>query len=280
MREIEAAAITAEVAEMCREANMVLEDDIIGALEEAREREEAPAGRKVLQQLLDNASIAAREKVPLCQDTGTAVFFIEWGQEVLLRGGTLESAINEGVRRGYREGYLRKSMVGDPLKRVNTGDNTPAMIHLDLVGGDRVKLSFMPKGGGSENMSALKMLKPADGAEGVGKFVLRQVEEAGPNSCPPLIVGVGIGGTFDLVPLLAKRALLRPVGQPHPDPYYAALEQNILTKINRSGIGPQGFGGRITALAVHVETFATHMASLPVAVNLGCHAYRRATRVL
>ena len=280
MRQIDAQAISDVVAEMCREANVFLGADVIEALEKALAEEESPAGRDVLKQLLENVEIARSEQVPLCQDTGFAVFFVEWGQEVHLKGGSLEAAINEGVRTGYREGYLRKSIVADPLERVNTGDNTPAVIHTSLVPGDRVRITFAPKGGGSENMSALRMLKPADGVEGVVDFVINQVRAAGPNPCPPIIVGVGLGGTFEQVALLAKKALLRPLGRPHPEPLYAGLERRILEKVNDLGIGPQGFGGRITALAVHIETYPAHIASLPVAVNINCHAARHATRVI
>ena len=280
MRQIEAEAISDLVAEMCREANVFLGEDVVLALERALAREESPAGRDVLEQLLENVEIARSERIPICQDTGFAVFFVEWGQEVLLTGGSLEQAINEGVRTGYREGYLRKSIVADPLERVNTGDNTPAVIHTFLVPGDKVRITFAPKGGGSENMSALGMLKPSDGVEGVIDFVVSRIREAGPNPCPPIIVGVGLGGTFEKVALLAKKALLRPLGRPHPVPLYADLEQRILDKINNLGIGPQGFGGRITALAVHIETFPAHIASLPVAVNINCHAARHASRVI
>lgn len=280
MRQIDAQAISDVVAEMCREANVFLGEDVIEALEKALAEEESPAGRDVLRQLLENVEIARSEQIPLCQDTGFAVFFVEWGQEVHLKGGSLEAAINEGVRTGYREGYLRKSIVADPLERVNTGDNTPAVIHTSLVPGDRVRITFAPKGGGSENMSALRMLKPADGVEGVIDFVVNRVRAAGPNPCPPVIVGVGLGGTFEKVALLAKKALLRPLGRPHPEPLYAGLERRILEKVNDLGIGPQGFGGRITALAVHIETYPAHIASLPVAVNINCHAARHATRVI
>ena len=279
MREIAAATISEQVAEMCQEANIYLGEDVYNALREALSREESPTGKEVLQQLIENVEIARNEQIPICQDTGFAVFFVEWGQEVHLTGGTLEEAIHEGVRRGYKEGYLRKSIVTDPLfKRVNTGDNTPAVIHLEMVPGDKVKIAFAPKGGGSENMSSVKMLKPSDGAEGVINFVVNHVRDAGPNPCPPIVVGVGIGGTFEKVAVLAKQALLRPVGQPHPDPAFAGLEQKILEKINNLGIGPQGFGGRITALAVHIETFPSHIASMAAAVNINCHACRHVER--
>lgn len=280
LRQIKASAITEVVAEMCREANIYLGDDLVDALKGALQREESPAGREALQQLIENEKIARTEQIPLCQDTGFAVFFVEWGQDLHLTGGSLEEAINEGVRRGYRDSWLRKSIVADPLKRINTGDNTPAVIHTALVPGERVKISFAPKGGGSENMSRLAMLRPSDGREGVIDFVLRCVREAGPNPCPPVVVGIGIGGTFDQVAVIAKKALFRPLGRPHPDPYYAALEQELLEKINELGVGPQGFGGRVTALAVHIETYAAHIASLPVAVNLNCHAARHAERII
>ncbi|HHX87435.1 MAG TPA: fumarate hydratase [Firmicutes bacterium] len=244
------------------------------------ETEESPPGKEVLKQLIENVRIAREERVPLCQDTGFSVFFVDWGQEVHLTGGTLEEAINEGVRRGYQEGYLRKSVVKDPLNRVNTGDNTPAVIYVNLVSGDKVRIRFAPKGGGSENMSTVKMLKPADGVNGVVDFVVNHVKQAGPNPCPPIVVGVGIGGTFDKVAVLAKQALLRPVGQPNPDPFYADLEKKILEEINDLGIGPQGFGGRVTALAVHIETFPSHIASMAAAVNINCHAARHQERVL
>jgi fumarate hydratase subunit alpha len=281
MRELAGAEISAQVAQMCREANIYLGEDVYRALQQAVEREESPTGKEVLRQLIENVAIARGEQIPICQDTGFAVFFVEWGQEVHLTGGTLEEAIHEGVRRGYEEGFLRKSIVDDPLrKRVNTGDNTPAVIHLRLVAGDKVKIAFAPKGGGSENMSAVKMLNPSDGVDGVINFVVSHVREAGPNPCPPIVVGVGIGGTFDMVAVLAKKALFRPLGQPHPDPFFAALEQQVLAKINDLGIGPQGFGGRITALAVHIETFPSHIASMAAAVNLNCHACRHVERVI
>lgn len=230
--------------------------------------------------MVENANIAAAESLPMCQDTGVAVVFVEMGQDVHLINGDFTEAINEGVRRGYREGYLRKSMVGHPLERVNTGDNTPAVIHLKLVPGDQIKITVAPKGGGSENMSALKMLKPAEGVEGVKKFVLDTIRNAGPNPCPPLIIGVGIGGTMEKCALLAKEALLRPVGQPHPLPDIAKLEQELLVSINRLGIGPSGLGGITTALAVHIEIFGSHIASLPVAVNINCHAARHKSVVI
>lgn len=230
--------------------------------------------------MVENANIAATESIPMCQDTGVAVIFVELGQNVHLVNGDLSEAINQGVKKGYQEGYLRKSMVGHPLERVNTGDNTPAVIHLKMVPGDQIKITVAPKGGGSENMSALKMLKPAEGVEGVKKFVLDTVRNAGPNPCPPLIIGVGIGGTMEKCALLAKEALLRPVGQPHSLPDIAKLEQELLAGINRMGIGPSGLGGVTTALAVHIEIFGSHIASLPVAVNINCHAARHKSVVI
>ena len=280
MRELKADYITEQVAEMCVEANIHLGEDVMKALQQGLELEESPTGRKVLEQLIENLEIARNEQISICQDTGFAVFFVEWGQEVRLTGGSLEEAINEGVRRGYEQGYLRKSIVSDPLNRVNTGDNTPAVIHTRLVPGDQVKIQFAPKGGGSENMSTVKMLKPSDGVDGFVNFVVNHVKEAGPNPCPPIVVGVGIGGTFEKVALLAKKALMRNVGEPNPDPFYAELEQTILKKINNLGIGPQGFGGRVTALAVHIETFPSHIASMAAAVNINCHACRHLERVL
>ncbi len=280
MRQVEALTITNLVAEMCQEANIFLGDDVVNALKKALTQEESPAGKEVLKQLIENLEIARNEQIPVCQDTGFAVFFVEWGQEVHLTGGSLEDAINEGVRKGYREGYLRKSIVADPLERVNTGDNTPAVIYTSLVPGDKVKITFAPKGGGSENMSTVKMLKPSDGVDGVVDFVVNHVKESGPNPCPPIVVGVGIGGTFDKVAVMAKKALVRPLGQPHPEPFYADLEQRILKKINDLGIGPQGFGGRVTALAVHIETFPAHIASLAAAVNINCHVARHVERVI
>jgi fumarate hydratase subunit alpha len=280
LRQVEALTITNLVAEMCQEANIFLGDDVVNALKKALTQEESPAGKEVLKQLIENLEIARNEQIPVCQDTGFAVFFVEWGQEVHLTGGSLEDAINEGVRKGYREGYLRKSIVADPLERVNTGDNTPAVIYTSLVPGDKVKITFAPKGGGSENMSTVKMLKPSDGVDGVVDFVVNHVKESGPNPCPPIVVGVGIGGTFDKVAVMAKKALVRPLGQPHPEPFYADLEQRILKEINDLGIGPQGFGGRVTALAVHIETFPAHIASLAAAVNINCHVARHVERVI
>ncbi len=281
MREIAASTISDHVAEMCEEANIYLGEEEFQALKDALETEESPTGREVLKQLIENVEIARNEQIPICQDTGFAVFFVEWGQELHLTGGTLEEAINAGVRRGYDEGYLRKSIVDDPLyDRKNTGDNTPAVIYTDIVPGDKVKIAFAPKGGGSENMSTVKMLKPSDGEDGLVDFVVNHVKAAGPNPCPPIVVGVGIGGTFDKVAVQAKKALFRPVGTPHADSRFAALEKKILNKINDLGVGPQGFGGRTFALAVHIETYPSHIASMAAAVNINCHACRHLERTL
>jgi fumarate hydratase subunit alpha len=280
LRFIDAATITATVAELCQKANYELGEDVLRAFNEALDQEISLTGKDVLQQLLENARIAREEQVPMCQDTGFAVVFLEIGQEVMITGGDLYEAVNEGVRRGYRDGYLRKSIVDHPLRRKNTGDNTPAVIHTRIVPGDKLRIVVAPKGGGSENMSGLRMLKPAEGVEGVKNFVIEQVRAAGPNPCPPVVVGVGIGGTFEKAALLAKEALLRPLGQSHPDAEVAALEKELLEAINNLGIGPQGLGGRITALAVHVEVYPCHIASLPVAVNINCHASRHKEAVL
>ena len=280
MREIKAEIISDEVARICEEANLYLGEDVEHALKDSINKEESPTGKAVLEQLEENINIARNEEIPICQDTGFAVFFVEWGQDAQLTGGSLQEAIDEGVRRGYDKGYLRKSIVKDPLQRTNTGDNTPSVVNLEMVPGDRVKIAFAPKGGGSENMSIVKMLKPSDGYEGVVNFVVNHVKEAGPNPCPPIVVGVGIGGTFERSALLAKKALIREVGKPNPESFYAEMEKEMLEKINDLGIGPQGFGGRITALSVHVETYPCHIASLPVAVNINCHANRHAEVVI
>jgi fumarate hydratase subunit alpha len=277
MRAIAYSDIVTHVADLCIQAARDLPADVRDALASSAARENSPRAVSLLGQCLDNADIAARERMPICQDTGFAVFFIEMGAEVHIAGGLLGDAIAEGTARGYTEGYLRKSIVDDPLfDRVNSGDNTPPVIHLSIVPGDHLRIVLAPKGGGSENMSAVAMLKPADGRAGVADFVVDTVVRAGGNPCPPTIVGVGIGGTFEMVTLLAKRALLRKVGEPNPDERYAALEQEILERINASGVGPQGLGGKTTALAVHIETHPCHIASLPVAVNLNCHAARHA----
>ncbi len=281
MREIGFDAIVEAVARLCQEANYFLGEDVLDALKRAGEAEESPNGREVLGRLLDNAEIAARERVPLCQDCGTAVVFLELGQDVRIVGGDLYAAVEEGVRRGYTQGYLRNSMVRQPYsERVNTRDNTPPIIHTEIARGDHLKIIVAPKGGGSENMSRLGMLKPAEGRQGVIDFVVEAVGEAGSNPCPPTIVGVGIGGTAEKAMLLAKKALLRRVGERHADPEVAQLEGEILGRVNSLGIGPQGFGGRITSLAVHVEIFPAHIASLPVAVNLQCHSARHKEAVL
>jgi fumarate hydratase subunit alpha len=274
MREIPVRHIAEALRRMAVEANTELGQDVLDAFARFQAAEESPTGRDILDQLRENARIAREEKLPLCQDTGFAVVFVELGQDVHLTGGDLYEAVNDGVRRGYQEGYLRKSIVADPLRRKNTGDNTPAVVHVKLVPGEHVKLTFAPKGGGSENMSGVAMLRPADGVEGVKRFVLDRVSQAGPNPCPPTVVGVGIGGTFEVAAYLAKLALLRPLGQRHPDPYYAALEEELLSAVNRLGIGPAGLGGTTTSLDVHVEVHPCHIASLPVAVNIQCHSAR------
>jgi len=275
MRVIHVSRITDAVERICIEANCELSEDVMEALRKGLEMEESEIGREVLKRILENAEVARRERLPICQDCGTAVLWVEVGEDLRVEGGSIEEAINEGVRRGYSKGYLRRSIVSDPLfDRVNTGDNTPAIIHYRVVPGDRLRIVFMPKGGGSENMSALRMLTPAEGVEGLKKFVLETVERAGPNPCPPLIVGVGVGGNFETAAILAKRALMRRVGEPHPSPRVAQLENELLEEINSLGIGPQGLGGRITALAVHIEVYPCHIASLPAAVNLQCHAAR------
>ena len=279
MREIKAAAVTEAVAALCIEANAHLPADVEAALAAARAAEPWPLAKHTLGLLEKNLEMANACALPICQDTGMAVVFAELGQEVHI-DGDFEAAVNEGVRRGYGEGYLRKSIVGDPLRRVNTGDNTPAALHLRLVPGDKLRLTVAPKGFGSENMSRLAMLRPADGVEGVERFVLETVRLAGPNPCPPMVLGVGIGGSFDGVALLAKQALLRPLDEPNPDEYYAALEKKLLAAVNELGIGPQGFGGKTTALGLAIETAPTHVAGLPVAVNVSCHATRRASAEL
>jgi fumarate hydratase subunit alpha len=268
------------VERLCIEANYHLPGDVKCAIESCRACEDSAFAQSVLDKIIENYAIADRENVPICQDTGMACVFLEVGQEVHFVGGGLYEAIHEGVRKGYGEGYLRKSVVADPIRRGNTGDNTPAMIHTDIVPGDRVKITVGPKGFGSENMSAIKMLKPSDGLEGIKKFVLDTVEAAGPNPCPPMVVGVGIGGTFEKAAYLAKKALMRPLDIPNPDPYYARLEGELLEKINALGIGPQGFGGMTTALGLNIEVLPTHIAGMPCAVNIGCHATRHKTEVL
>lgn len=280
MRTIPADQITREIQRLSVEANSYLGEDILKAFQSFRRSEESPLGRDILDQLIENARIAAEEQVAICQDTGFAVIFMELGQDVCVTGGDIREAVNEGVRRGYTEGYLRKSIVSDPLRRVNTGDNTPAILYVDMVPGDKITITVAPKGGGSENMSRIKMLKPADGARGVKDFVVETVQVAGSNPCPPVIVGVGIGGTFDKCAQLAKKALLRELGTTHADPYYAAMESELLQAVNNLGIGPQGLGGRTTALGVHIEAFPCHIASLPVAVNMQCHVARHKSVII
>lgn len=274
MREIEAAEITEEIARLSMEANFVLEEDVQKALETGGENEESPVGKEIFRQILENSAIAKTEKMPICQDTGLAVIFVELGQEVHIVGGDFEAAINEGVKKGYTEGYLRKSVLADPVKGGNTGDNTPAIIHLRVVPGDRIKVWVVPKGGGSENMSRIAMMKPADGVEGIKRFVVEGVREASGNPCPPVVVGVGIGGSFEKCAYLAKKALLRPIGSRHEDEFYADIEKELLKLVNDTGVGPMGLGGRVTALAVHIEAAPRHIASFPVALNINCHAAR------
>ena len=276
MKIISAAAITEVVARLCIQANTRLPDDVAAALAKSRQEEPWPLARDMLGLLWDNMELAGARELPICQDTGMACVFVELGQQVHIEGD-FEQAVNEGVRRGYGEGYLRKSIVADPLRRVNTGDNTPAAITLRLVPGDGCTITVVPKGFGSENMSRLAMLKPADGMEGVVRFVVETVRLAGPNPCPPIVLGVGVGGSFDKVAALAKHALLRPIGQPHPDPFYAALEARLLEEVNALGIGPQGFGGKTTCLGLAIEQAPTHVAGLPVAANVSCHVTSRAT---
>lgn len=276
MRQIEAAKVTETIKKLCIDANYYLGADIRNKLNKAHEEEDWDIAKGIISKIIKNADIAKNEAMPMCQDTGMACVFIEMGQEVNVINGSLEDAINEGVRQGYEEGYLRKSVVKDPLDRVNTKDNTPAIIYYDIVPGDKFKVTVAPKGFGSENMSQIKMLKPSDGLEGVKNFILKVVEEAGPNPCPPIVVGVGIGGTFDKAANLAKKALIRPVDIRNKNSFYADLENEMLEKINELGIGPQGFGGKTTALAVNIETYPTHIAGLPVAVNINCHATRHA----
>ena len=280
MRNISVHEITKNIKEMCIEANHFLSSDMKKVFEEAVTREEAPLGKQILNQLEENLKIAAEDMIPICQDTGMAVIFIKVGQDVHFEDGNLTNAVNEGVRQGYTEGYLRKSVVRDPLDRVNTGDNTPAMIYYDIVPGDKLEITVAPKGAGSENMSQIKMLKPSDGEQGVKDFVLWAVENAGPNPCPPIVVGVGVGGTFDKAAFLAKKALTRDLDTPNPNPFWAAMEKELLDKINALGIGPQGLGGKTTALAVNIEQMPAHIASLPVAVNINCHVARHETEVI
>jgi len=280
MKEINVNLITEQLKEMCIEANHFLSEDMKKALEQGKEQETSDLGKKILNQLQENLEIAAQDMIPICQDTGMAVVFVEIGQDVHLVGGKLEDAINEGVRRGYVEGFLRKSVVNDPIIRENTKDNTPAIIHYDIVEGSQVKITIAPKGFGSENMSRVFMLKPADGIEGVKEAILTAVKEAGPNACPPMVVGVGVGGTFEKCALMAKKALLRKVGSHSEIEYVADLEKEMLDQINHLRIGPGGLGGKTTALAVNIDTYPTHIAGLPVGINICCHVNRHVTRVI
>lgn len=280
MRIIDVKDVTRNVREMCIEANHFLSDDMKCALDRAASEEESPLGRQILGQLQENMKIAGEDMIPICQDTGMTVVFMEIGQDVHFEGGILEDAINEGVRRGYLEGYLRKSVVKDPIERENTKDNTPAVIHYEIVPGEQVKITVAPKGFGSENMSRVFMLKPADGIEGVKNAILTAVKDAGPNACPPMVVGVGVGGTFEKCAIMAKKALARSISERSPIPYVRAMEEELLQKINATGIGPGGLGGRTTALAVNINTYPTHIAGLPVAINICCHVNRHAVRIL
>ncbi len=281
MRRVHVEEIIEAVRDLTIEANCKLPEESVEAFKEALKREESPLGREVLSQIVENAKVASEEGMPYCQDTGVTVIFLEVGQEVVIEGGSLIDAVNEGVRRATKEGYLRASMVWDPVfERKNTGDNTPAVVHTEIVPGDRVRIVVAPKGAGSENTSRIAMLKPADGWEGVKRFVLETVKLAGPNACPPLTVGVGIGGNFEYCAYLAKKAILRPYGKRHPDPLIAKVEEELLEDINKLGLGPMGFGGTVTAVDVKVEMFPCHIASLPVAVNIQCHATRHAERVI
>lgn len=280
MRIINSDEITQTVCNMCIKANCYLNNDIRSAIEKNIADEKSDVGRVILDKLLQNANIAAQKEVPICQDTGMAVFFVEIGKDVFIEGESLTEAINKGVAKGYTDGYLRKSVVKDPLNRINTKDNTPAVIYYDFTDGDKIKLTFAPKGFGSENKGALKMLNPSDGVEGVIDFVIDTVRKAGPNPCPPMVVGVGIGGTMDKVCVLAKKALTRDINTSNPNPFYAELEEKLLTEINRLGIGAAGLGGTTTALGVNIETFPTHIAGLPAAVNINCHATRHAVAII
>lgn len=280
MRTLSTDEIIKNVKEMCIEANLYLSEDMATAIRSSKEQETGILGKQILGQLCENMEIAKEEEIPICQDTGMAVFFLKLGQDLHIEGMNLTDAINEGVRQGYTEGYLRKSVVADPLFRENTKDNTPAIIHYDIVPGDRLEILVAPKGFGSENMSRIFMLKPADGVEGVKEAILNAVTDAGPNACPPVVVGVGIGGDFEKAAIMAKKALTRNVSEGSPIPHIRELEEELLDKINHTGIGPGGLGGKVTALAVNIETYATHIAGLPVAVNMCCHVNRHCTRVL
>lgn len=280
IRTVNTELLTENIKEMCIQANHYLAPDMEKAMREAYDKESKPLAKQILGQLLENLDIAGEDMIPICQDTGMAVVFLKIGQDVHFEGGSVEEAVNEGVRRGYEEGYLRKSVVGDPLLRVNTKDNTPAVIHYEIVPGDQVEITLAPKGFGSENMSKICMLKPADGAEGVKEAILNTVREAGPNACPPVVVGVGIGGTFEKAAILAKKALTRKIGTHSPLPHIKEMEEELLAKINEIGLGPAGLGGDTTALAVNINTYATHIAGLPVAVNMCCHVNRHIVRTI
>ena len=280
MREIEVSKITDVIERLCIDANNHLPCDVKAAIERCRACEDGEIACGVLDNIIENYNIADRENVPICQDTGMACVFLEIGQDVHFVGGDLRAAVDEGVRRGYDKGYLRKSVVGDPVRRGNTGDNTPAMLYTEIVPGDQVKITVGPKGFGSENMSAIRMFKPSAGLQGIKDFILETVENAGPNPCPPMVIGVGIGGTFDKAALLAKKAIMRPLDTHHPDPFYAELEDEMLEKVNALGIGPQGFGGKTTAIGLNIETLPTHIAGMPCAININCHVTRHKTEVL
>jgi len=280
MREISVKTITDVVERLCIDANTHLPGDVKCAIENCRACEDGSIAKGVLDKIIENYNIADQENVPICQDTGMACVFLEIGQDVHLVDGDLTEAVNEGVRRGYTNGFLRKSVVADPIRRGNTGDNTPAMLYTEIVPGENVKITVGPKGFGSENMSQIRMFKPSAGLQGIKDFILEAVEAAGPNPCPPIVVGVGLGGTFDKAALLAKKAIMRPLDQRNPDPYYAALEAEMLEKVNALGIGPQGFGGKTTAIALNIETMATHIAGMPCAININCHVTRHKTEVL
>lgn len=280
MREIQVSQITDVIERLCIEANEHLPGDVKDAIQTCRACEDWDIAQGVLDQIIENYEIADQQNVPICQDTGMACVFLEIGQDVHITGGDLTDAVNEGVRRGYDKGYLRKSVVGDPVRRGNTGDNTPAMIYTEIVPGDQLKITVGPKGFGSENMSMIRMFKPSAGLQGIKDFILEVVETAGPNPCPPMVVGVGIGGTFDKAALLAKKALMRPIDTAHEDSYYAELEVEMLEKVNRLGIGPQGFGGRTTAIGLNIETLPTHIAGMPCAVNINCHVTRHKSEVI
>lgn len=280
MREIQTQQITDVIEKLCIEANNHLPEDVKSAIRTCRACEDGQIACGVLDNIIENFEIADNENLPICQDTGMACVFLEIGQDVHIVGGDLTEAINEGVRRGYKNGYLRKSVVADPIRRGNTGDNTPAMIYTEIVPGEKIKITLGPKGFGSENMSAIRMFKPSAGLQGIKDFILETVENAGPNPCPPIVVGVGIGGTFDKAALLAKKAIMRPLNTSNPDPYYANLEKEMLEKINQLGIGPQGFGGKTTAIGLNIEVLPTHIAGMPCAININCHVTRHKTEVI